>query len=173
MNKRTNSTLKMRKNFSSKAELQGHKWLERAGYISQHSSGIFHQNTLMVKLLRNIENIISYHLEQINGNEVTLPQLQSDHIWKESKRWNDFTNDANAEMLSTQSRNGHDFCLAATSEEAAVDFIKSFNFSKKDFHNNLLIFQHSNKFRDELRSYGGLIRTKEFPTVKSFNKLFC
>ena len=77
-------------------------------------------------------------------------------LWKETNR----TSTAGFELMKVKDRNGGEFALGGTAEEMIVDVVRKFNVSYKDLPFN--IYQFSNKFRDEMRARGGLLRTREF-----------
>ncbi|MDD3679670.1 MAG: proline--tRNA ligase, partial [Candidatus Shapirobacteria bacterium] len=64
------------------------------------------------------------------------------------------------ELMTIKSRNGTEFALGGTAEEMFVDLTRKLNLSYRDLPFN--IYQFSVKFRDELRSRGGLLRVREF-----------
>jgi prolyl-tRNA synthetase len=128
----SNLALSIKREFSSKASTDSHKWLERAGYITQHTAGVNHYGHMFTKTLNKLESLITFHLENIGATEVQLPQLQCASIWKESGRWDSYNDDENSgSMFATTGRNGQLFTLAATAEEAATEYIK-----KKQLYSN-------------------------------------
>jgi prolyl-tRNA synthetase len=62
--------------------------------------------------------------------------------------------------MTVKSRTGAKFALGGTAEEMFVDLVRRLNLSYRDLPFN--IYQFSTKFRDELRSRGGLLRVREF-----------
>ena len=69
-------------------------------------------------------------------------------------------------MFCTIMSNGT-FCMAPTAEEAVVEFVKNSVSTYKQLPIN--IFQIGPKFRNELRSRGGLLRSKEFTMMDAYS----
>jgi prolyl-tRNA synthetase len=63
-------------------------------------------------------------------------------------------------LLKFKNRNGHDFCLGATHEEAITDYVRKDVKSYRDLP--VTLFQIQTKFRDEIRPRFGLLRGREF-----------
>lgn len=125
--------------------------------LKRHAAGIYGLGNLLVRARNNIINIIRYHLESYECAEVSLPIIQPKSLWESSGRWNVYAD--SKQMFTFSGRNG-DYCLAPTGEEIVLDFIRENIVSYKDLPVN--IFQIGNKYRDEIRVRGGLLRSKEF-----------
>ena len=69
------------------AEITSHKLLLRAGFIRQHSAGIFSFLPLARRSLTKIENIMREEMNAIGGQEMTMPVVQPADLWKETNRW--------------------------------------------------------------------------------------
>ncbi|MEK7089891.1 MAG: proline--tRNA ligase, partial [Patescibacteria group bacterium] len=77
-------------------------------------------------------------------------------LWKETNR----THTTGVELTKVKDRRGAEFALGGTAEEMFVDLVRKYQLSYKDLPFQL--YQFSNKFRDELRARGGLLRVREF-----------
>lgn len=84
------------------------------------------------------------------------PTLHPIELWQETNR----TSSVSFELMTVKSRTGAKFALGGTAEEMFVDLVRRLNLSYRDLPFN--IYQFSTKFRDELRSRGGLLRVREF-----------
>ena len=62
--------------------------------------------------------------------------------------------------MQVTDRRGATFALGGTAEEMFVDLIRRFTVSYRDLP--FTLYQFSQKFRDELRARGGLLRVREF-----------
>ena len=135
--------------------------LLQSGQLSQYSSGIYGYNNVPLKVKQNLEKIIKEELEK------QLPTLQPKNIWEESGRWDKYINEGT--MLTVKSRKG-EFGLAPTAEEAIVDFAREQIVSHKKLPT--IYYQIGEKYRDELRNRGCLLRGKSFLMMDaySFNK---
>lgn len=131
--------------------------LFQATQLKRHAAGIYGLGNLLVRARNNIMNIIRKNLEDYECSEVSLPVIQPKSLWEASGRWDTYTQ--NNQMFTFEGRNG-EYCLAPTGEEIVLDFVKENIASYKDLPIN--IFQIGNKYRDEIRVRGGLLRSKEF-----------
>ncbi len=140
------------------ADIPSHQLLERAGYIQKLGRGIYVYSPLMWRVIKKLKQIIRKELDQEGAQEVSLPQLHPSEIWHQSGRWNDYINEGL--LYTLKDRDDHDFCIAPTAEEVAVNFVKNWVKSYRELPKN--IYQFGNKFRDEIRPRFGLMRAKEF-----------
>ncbi len=147
----------------SDTKLISHEFLLRGGYIRQLANGIFSHLLPTTKIILNIENIIREEMNNIGGQETTMPLVQPAELWEESGRFETIQD----ELLRLKDRTNHDFVLAMTHEESAVTLARSETSSYKDYP--FMFYQFSKKFRDEARSRGGLIRLREFEMKDAYS----
>ena len=142
----------------------GQSILLQTGQLVQYGAGLFGYNTVPLLLRRNIERIIVETLNKYGCTEVLLPTLQPDTIWKNSGRYDHYVNDGT--MLVTESNKGT-FCLAPTGEEAMLEFARE----KLKSYKNLpvIYYQIGEKFRNEIRTRGYLLRGKAFPMLDAYS----
>ena len=142
----------------------GQSILLQTGQLVQYGAGIFGYNTVPLLLRRKIEQIIVETLNKYGCIEVLLPTLQPDTIWKNSGRYDTYVNDGT--MLITESNKGT-FCLAPTGEEAMLEFARE----KLKSYKNLPVtyYQIGEKFRNEIRTRGYLLRGKAFPMLDAYS----
>lgn len=139
------------------AEALSHKLLVRAGFIDrQLAAGIYSFLPLGWRVHRKIENIIREEINAIGGQEVFFPTLQPKEIWEESDRWDHME----PPLFKLKDRHKKEFALGPTHEEVITDLAARFIKSYRDLP--LYLYQIQNKFRNEMRSTGGLLRTREF-----------
>lgn len=138
------------------ATLISHKLLYQAGYIRESVAGRYYLLPLGMKVQRKIQEIIKEEMDKAGGQEMVTPTLHPKALWEETNR----TNSVGFELMSIKDRNEMEFVLGGTAEEMFVDLVRKFRLSYKDLPFN--IYQFSNKFRDELRARGGLLRLREF-----------
>lgn len=134
----------------------GYNLINKSGLIHQTSSGIYSFSPLGYKVLRNISNIVEQEMDNAGALQISMPIVQPSELWKESGRW-DLYGD---EMFKLKNRDGREFCLGPTHEEAVSDFARYFIESYKDLP--ITMYQIGKKFRDEFRPRQGLVRCKEF-----------
>lgn len=142
----------------------GQSILLQTGQLVQYGAGLFAYNTIPLLVRRKVEQIIQETLNKYNCVEVLLPTLQPDTIWKNSGRYDAYVNDGT--MLITESNKGI-FCLAPTGEEAMVEFAKE----KLKSYKNLpaTYYQIGEKYRNEIRTRGYLLRGKSFPMLDAYS----
>lgn len=142
----------------------GQSILLQSGQLVQYGAGLFAYNTIPLLVRRKVENIIQETLNKYGCIEVLLPTLQPDTIWKNSGRYDHYVNDGT--MLITESNKGT-FCLAPTGEEAMLEFARE----KLKSYKNLPVtyYQIGEKYRNEIRTRGYLLRGKSFPMLDAYS----
>ena len=141
--------------------------LAQSGQIIQYGTGIYAYNNVPLKVMQRIESIIKEELEKVGCVEIELPTLQPRDMWDASGRWSKYIDSGT--MLTIDTKKG-EYCLAPTAEEAVVEFAKKKIKSYKDLPT--ILFQIGEKYRNEIRTRGYLLRGKSFPMMDaySFNK---
>lgn len=130
--------------------------LLRGGYVRSLGQGLFSFLPLGYRVMLNLCRIIRDELESIGGQEVFLPVVNPAELWERSGR----TDLLGPDLVRFQDRTGRGLVLAASHEEAMVELLRSTMSSYREFP--IFLFQFQEKFRDEERTRGGLIRSKEF-----------
>lgn len=138
--------------------------LQQSGQVKRYSSGIYAKNNFFVKAQANIEGIIRDVLEKYDCVEVSFPLLQPKFLWESSGRYDSYNR--SGQMFCCDMPNGS-FCMAPTAEEAVLEFVRDKVKSYKDLPINL--YQIGAKFRNEIRSRGGLLRSKEFTMMDAYS----
>lgn len=147
---------KIKKESSKEIESISHKYLTRADFIDQLASGIYSFLPLGWMVHKKIENIIREEMINIGGQEVFLPVLAPKNLWLETNRWNTI----DPPLFKVKNRHGTEFALGPTHEEVITDLVRQRIKSYKELP--VCLFQIQNKFRNEMRATGGLLRVKEF-----------
>jgi prolyl-tRNA synthetase len=140
----------------NEAALESHAFLLRGGYIRQLANGIFSLLPPGVRVVSRIEQIIREEMNRINGQEVQMPVVQTKNLWDESGRYTEIDDT----LVRFHDRNGQELVLAMTHEEAVLHLFRNEVTSYRDLP--FMVYQIQTKFRDEIRSRGGLIRVREF-----------
>ncbi len=138
--------------------------LLQTGQIDQFSSGVYAYGHIPYLVKKNIDNIICKTLSKYNCSEISLPILQPESIWIESGRLDRYVKEN--VMFRCLNEKGN-FCLAPTAEEAVVSYAKKRLFSYKQLP--VTYFQIGQKFRNELRSRGFLLRGKAFDMMDAYS----
>jgi prolyl-tRNA synthetase len=147
----------------AEAEVASHRLLLRAGFIRQMAAGIFSYLPLARRALTKIENIMRQEMDEIGGQEITMPVVQPADLWKETGRWSQI----DAEMGRFKDRSGREMALAMTHEEAVADLVRREVRSYRQLPQ--LVYHIQTKWRDDPRPRAGLIRVREFTMKDSYS----
>jgi prolyl-tRNA synthetase len=147
---------KTTKEVPAEADSISHQLLVRAGMIQQIGAGIYSYLPLGWRVLKKIEAIIRDEMNKAGGQELMMPSLQPLELWEQSGRLPSFGKTA----FSVTDRKEHNFILGPTHEEVITELVHHNVQSYRDLP--LLLYQIQNKFRDEPRPRGGLLRVREF-----------
>lgn len=129
--------------------------LVQSGQLIQYGSGIYAYNNIPLETRKNIENLLIEELNDKGCIQISLPTLQPTSIWQESGRYEKYTSDGTMMTISKDN-----YCLAPTAEEAVVAFARTKIKSYKDLP--VILYQIGEKYRNELRARGYLLRRKVF-----------
>lgn len=138
--------------------------LMQSGQLVQYGAGIFGYSNIPMLVKRNIEKIIEECLNESGCIEVQFPTLQPDTIWKKSGRWEKYVEDGT--MLTVDSDKGL-LCLAPTAEEASIEFMSEKLKSYK--HMPATVYQIGEKYRNEIRTRGYLLRGRSFLMMDAYS----
>ena len=130
------------------------RFLIRAGFIDRLASGIYTFFPLGYRVIKKIENIIRKKMEEIGGQELLMPALQTKEIWQKTGRWETMDD------LYKLKAGSKEFALGPTHEEVIVPLAKKLIQTYRDLP--CFLFQIQTKFRKEKRAKSGLLRGKEF-----------
>src|SRR5579859_2249580 len=155
-------------------KIASHRLLTQGGFIRESTAGRYYLLPLGLKVHDKIIEVVRKHMNAAGAQELVMPTLHPLELWRETNR----TTSVSFELMKITDRRGAAFALGGTAEEMAVDLVRKFNVSYKDLPFN--IYQFSNKFRDEMRARGGLLRVREFmmkdaysfSTEEQFKKLY-
>ena len=137
-------------------KVASHKLLYQAGFVRESTAGRYFFLPLGNLVRSKIISIIREEMNKSGAQEMIAPVLHPLELWKETNR----ANTAGFELMTIKDRRGSEFILGGTAEEMFVDVVRKFQISYRDLPFN--IYQFSQKFRDELRARGGLLRVREF-----------
>ncbi len=140
----------------SDAVVKSHKLMIRSGLVRKESAGMYIYLPLGLRALRKIMDIVRAEMEAAGALEFLMPELTNAELWKESGRWEAM----GPEMMRIADRNGMEYALAPTHEEAFTSAVRSLVASYRDLP--VTVYQMNTKFRDEIRPRFGVIRSKEF-----------
>ncbi|RKP00444.1 hypothetical protein CXG81DRAFT_19593 [Caulochytrium protostelioides] len=136
--------------------------LVRGGLVQKSSAGIYNFLPMGYRVLEKLERLVARHMDGVPGAErVRMAQLLPAHTWRTTGR---LAADADAgqpsEKMMLRDRKNALFLLAPTHEEEVTSMLAGHTLSPRTLPKRL--YQISLKFRDELRTRGGLLRSREF-----------
>ncbi len=138
------------------AEVESHKLLLRAGYIRRAAAGIYTWLPLGLAVKAKIEQIVREEMAAAGAQEVFFPALLPREPFEVTGRWTEYGDN----LFRLQDRRKNDYLLAPTHEEMFTLLVKDLYTSYKDLP--VCLYQIQNKYRDEARARGGLLRGREF-----------
>ncbi len=134
------------------AEVPSHRLLVRAGYIRRAAPGGYTWLPLGYRVFQNVARVIREEMDAIGAQEVNFPAMLPKEPYEVTGRWTDYGDN----LFRLQDRRKVDFLLGPTHEEMFTLLVKDLYSSYKDLP--VWLYQIQNKFRDEARPRGGLLR---------------
>jgi prolyl-tRNA synthetase len=138
------------------AQASSHKLLAKGGFVDQLAAGIYTFLPIGWRVHSKIENIIREEMNRLGGQEFSMPTLAPKTLWQETGRWKSI----DPPLFTTRDRHDKEYALGPTHEEVITDLARRYVKSYKDLP--FSAYQIQDKFRNELRATGGLLRTREF-----------
>ena len=138
--------------------------LLQTNQLVQYGTGIYAYNNVPLRLRQNVESVVRGVLDKYGCIEILLPTMQPAKLWEESGRLSKYIEDG--VMLTVQSDKG-DFVMAPTAEEAVTDFVRGRISSYKNLP--VTLYQIGEKYRNEIRTRGYLLRGKSFPMMDAYS----
>ena len=138
--------------------------LLQTGQLVQYGAGIYAYHNIPLLVKRNVEKIVTEKLNKYGCIEVLLPTLQPEKLWKDSGRYDHYIEEG---VMFTIASDKGNFCLGPTAEEAIVEFARE----KLKSYKNLPVtfYQIGEKYRNEIRARGYLLRGKSFPMMDAYS----
>jgi prolyl-tRNA synthetase len=137
--------------------------LVRAGYIRRAAPGGYTWLPLGYRVFQNVARVIREEMDAIGAQEVNFPAMLPKEPYEVTGRWTDYGDN----LFRLQDRRKIDFLLGPTHEEMFTLLVKDLYSSYKDLP--VWLYQIQNKFRDEARPRGGLLRGREFSMKDSYS----
>ncbi len=137
-----------------------HKLLVRSGMVRQVGAGMWTWLPLGWRVKKRVQEIIREEMDRIGGQEMLMPVLHPAELWRRSGRY-----DIDV-VFKLRDRGERDLVLAITHEEIVALHASQTIRSYRDLPQ---IWYHIQlKERDEPRSSGGVLRTREFTMKDSY-----
>ena len=147
---------KTQKTAPAEARIASHKFLVQGGFAKQISAGRWALLPLGMRVWEKIYRIIDEEMQAIGAQKMVTPTLHPIEIWQASNRDQAF----GEEMMVLNDHYGRRFALGATAEGIMLEIVKMARPSYRDLP--IVVYQFSQKFRDDKRPRGGLLRVREF-----------
>lgn len=145
------------------AEGIGYQLALRAALVRPLQAGSFAMLPLGMRALRKIEAIMHDEMSAINGQEFRTPVVQSVGPWEQTGRsamYGDL-------ILRAIDRNDRNLIVAPTHEEAVAEISRRETTSYRQMPQ--IIYQIHTKYRDEIRTKGGMMRMREFTMLDAYS----
>jgi prolyl-tRNA synthetase len=130
--------------------------LLRGGYVRALGSGLFALMPMGIRVMNNIKEIIRAEMEDLGGQEMSLPLVVPHNLWKKTGR----DKLIGKELVQFSDRTGHQLVLSSSHLEPITQLARLSINSYRDFPR--FLYQFETKFRDEEKVKYGLFRAKEF-----------
>ncbi len=138
--------------------------LLQTNQLVQYGTGIYAYNNVPLRLRQNVESVIRGVLDKYGCIEILLPTLQPAKLWEESGRLAKYIEED--VIMPVETDNGK-FVMAPTAEEAVTEFVKGRITSYKNLP--VILYQIGEKYRNEIRTRGYLLRGKTFPMMDAYS----
>uniref|UniRef100_A0AC35FP24 Proline--tRNA ligase n=1 Tax=Panagrolaimus sp. PS1159 TaxID=55785 RepID=A0AC35FP24_9BILA len=125
--------------------------------IASTSKGFFAFLPLGQRIVEKLTNVVEKELHKIGGQKCEVPSIGHKGIWEKSGRWNEI----GSEMFKLNDRLKTEYCLQPTAEEMFTILTQNLGTINKKML-PLMLFQTSQKFRDEMNPRFGILRSKQF-----------
>ncbi len=145
------------------AEVPSHRLLVRAGYIRRAAPGGYTWLPLGWQVYQRVARIIREEMDAIGAQEVHFPAMLPREPYEATGRWTDYGDN----LFRLQDRRKVDYLLGPTHEEMFTLLVKDLYSSYKDLP--VWLYQIQDKYRDEARPRGGLLRGREFSMKDSYS----
>lgn len=126
--------------------------LSRLGFVAHPKAGLVHWLPPGLAILNRVELIVRKNMDNTQFEEVSLLLLSHNELWKRLGRWQ--------LLLELFKLSGDEYLVVPTAEEDITDYVALLITSYKQLP--LRYYQINQKFRNELRPRGGLLRGKAF-----------
>lgn len=138
--------------------------LLQTNQLVQYGTGIYAYNNVPLRLRQNVESVIRGVLDKYGCIEILLPTLQPTKLWEESGRLAKYIEED--VIMPVETDNGK-FVMAPTAEEAVTEFVRGRITSYKNLP--VILYQIGEKYRNEIRTRGYLLRGKTFPMMDAYS----
>ncbi|CAI4224259.1 unnamed protein product [Auanema sp. JU1783] len=127
------------------------------GFIHPVGKGLYSLLPLGQRVVDKLSRIIDKELESIGALKMSTTILGPKELWDKTGRWDNM----GSELMQLNDRAGSKYCLQPTAEEMITQIVSQLPQLKKSTF-PLMLYQTSDKFRDEMNPRFGLLRARQF-----------
>ncbi len=147
----------------AEAQQPSHQLMLRAAIARPLAAGLYTLLPLGLRVAEKIEQIIREEIDRIGGQEMKIPIITPAEYWQETGRWDTLEPVA----FRTKDHLGRDYMVPYTHEELFTHHARHELISYRQLP--VILYHFQAKGRDEPRSRGGLLRTREFVMKDSYS----
>ena len=136
-------------------------FLNHAGFIHQESGGVFNYLSLGLIAIEKIEKKLDLYMKNMGCVKWRMSSLQCQDNWDRTGRDEDY-----GDELIEVALNKSKMRLSATAEEQITNIYHSYMKNRKA---NYWFYQVTDKWRNEIRAKGGLMRGREFKMMDAYS----
>ncbi|PIZ47061.1 proline--tRNA ligase [candidate division WWE3 bacterium CG_4_10_14_0_2_um_filter_41_14] len=144
-------------------KLASHKLLYQGGFVRELSAGRYEFLPLGFLVWQKIVNLVDEEMESIGSQRMSIPLLQPMEYWQKTNRdkvWG-------SSLMKITDARGAEFALSATGEGIVTEMVSAQSPTYKDLP--IILHQTIEKFRDEIRVRGGILRAREFTMKDAYS----
>lgn len=145
------------------AESKSHQLLLRAGFMRQHTSGVYSYLPFGLKVLKKIELIVREEMEGVDAVEMRVASLQKETLTQTFQ----LAENSSAGLLQVEDRKHRQYVVGALHKEIITSLIHEEIHSYKELP--LTLYQIVTKFQDEVRPRFGLIQSREYVKKEAYS----
>ena len=114
------------------------------------------------RVVDEMQTVIDEHLDAVGAQKMQMPILQNTNRWEQTGR----REKMGRELYTLKDRKDQEYCLSPTNEEVITSVVKDL-VAPSEYP--MILYQCSQKFRDEKRIYSGIMRSKEFLMLDAYS----
>ncbi|KAI1731940.1 tRNA synthetase class II core domain (G, h, p, S and t) domain-containing protein [Ditylenchus destructor] len=119
--------------------------------------GIYALLPLGQRTVGKLQQIIESQLIAVGAQKLESPILADKALWTKTERWDTM----GSELFRLSDREKAEYCLQPTAEEMITSIVENFGNQRENAF-PIMLFQSSQKFRDEPSPKYGLLRSRQF-----------
>lgn len=114
------------------------------------------------RIVDEMQAVIDSRMDEVGAQKMQMPILQNIGRWDQTGR----REKMGRELYTLKDRKEQEYCLSPTNEEVITSVVKDLA-APSEYP--MILYQSSQKFRDEKRIYSGIMRSKEFLMLDAYS----